>query len=84
MVAKLERILDLQEGTLGRSLGYVPAGVEDKALVSVIEAIEADPGLGERERKLLAAMYRELKRQYRAEQQDGSPRPRAKQAQHSP
>jgi hypothetical protein len=50
----------------------------------VIEAIEADPGLGERERKLLAAMYRELKRQYRAEQQGGSPRPRAKQAQHSP
>jgi hypothetical protein len=65
-------------------LGYVPAGVDDKALVSVIEAIEADPGLGERERKLLAAMYRELKRQYRVEQQGGSPRPRAKQAQHSP
>lgn len=83
-VAKLESILDSQEGTLGRLLGYVPAGVDDKALVSVIEAIEADPGLGERERKLLAAMYRELKRQYRAEQQGGSPRPRAKQAQHSP
>ena len=33
------------------------------AMVSVTEAAEADPRLGERERRVLAAVYRELVRQ---------------------
>ena len=68
MVAKLEGILSLPEGTLGRWLGYTPASVSDRAMASVIEAIEADPRLGERERELLTAMYRQLVRQRGAEQ----------------
>jgi hypothetical protein len=36
-------------------------------MISVIEALEADPKLGERERELLASMYRQLVKQREAE-----------------
>jgi len=62
-VAALEQALGLQPGALAQRLGYLPAGGGDTVTASVIEAIEADPRLGRRERELLAAMYRELIRQ---------------------
>jgi transcriptional regulator with XRE-family HTH domain len=60
MVARLERILELEDGTLTRVLGYIPASVQDRALTSVLQSIQADPRLGDRERRILTAMYREL------------------------
>ena len=63
VVAVLERTLDLAPGALALLLGYLPPEGVSKAPVSVTEAIEADPRLGSRERKLLLAMYRELVRQ---------------------
>jgi transcriptional regulator with XRE-family HTH domain len=63
-VAAIERVLRVRPDSLARLLGYVsddsrqPLGV-----VSVTEAAEADPRLGERERRVLAAVYRELVRQ---------------------
>lgn len=63
LVAVLERALDLAPGALALLLGYLPPEGVSKARVSVTEAIEADPRLGRRERKLLRAMYRELVRQ---------------------
>jgi transcriptional regulator with XRE-family HTH domain len=62
-VATVERALRLQPGSLSRLLGYLPAGAVDRETISVIEALEADPRLGERERELLAAMYRQLVKQ---------------------
>jgi transcriptional regulator with XRE-family HTH domain len=62
-VATVEQALGLQPGSLSRLLGYLPAGVVDQETISVIEALEADPRLGERERELLAAMYRQLVKQ---------------------
>lgn len=65
-VAALERELGLQSGGLSRLLGYVPADAVDRETISVIEALEADSKLGERERELLAAMYRQLVKQREA------------------
>jgi transcriptional regulator with XRE-family HTH domain len=62
LIAVLERALDLTPGALAYLLGYLPPE-GTKASISVSEAIEADPRLGRRERKLLATMYRELIRQ---------------------
>jgi transcriptional regulator with XRE-family HTH domain len=62
-VAALEKELQLQPGALSRLLGYLPAGAVEREMISVIEALEADPKLGERERELLAAMYRQLVKQ---------------------
>ena len=59
----IERVLGLQPGALAQPLGYLPAEGASTVTVSVIEAIEADTGLGKRERELLATMYRELIRQ---------------------
>ena len=78
MTAKLEQILQLEEGALGRLIGYIPASVQDQALRSVVGAIRSDPRLGDRERRLLETMYRELVRQRAREQKargaaDGSP-----------
>ena len=39
--------------------------------MTVVEAAEADPRLGEREQRILAAVYRELVHQRAFEQQDG-------------
>jgi transcriptional regulator with XRE-family HTH domain len=63
LAAALEQALSLQPGALGQLLGYLTPGGGTQATVSVIEAIEADARLGQRERELLAAMYRELLRQ---------------------
>jgi transcriptional regulator with XRE-family HTH domain len=62
-VAALERKLQVQPGALSRLLGYLPAGAVEREMISVIEAIEADPRLGERERELLSSMYRQLIKQ---------------------
>jgi transcriptional regulator with XRE-family HTH domain len=63
LLAVLERALDLAPGGLAYLLGYLPPAGVSKAPASVTEAIEADPRLGNRERKLLVAMYHELVRQ---------------------
>jgi transcriptional regulator with XRE-family HTH domain len=70
-VAALERELGLQSGGLSRLLGYLPADAVDRETISVIEALEADSKLGERERELLAAMYRQLVKQREAPGDDG-------------
>jgi transcriptional regulator with XRE-family HTH domain len=62
-VAALERELQLQPGSLSRLLGYLPTSAVEREMMSVIEALEADPKLGERERDLLATMYRQLVKQ---------------------
>jgi len=63
LLAVLEQALDLAPGALAYLLGYLPPEGLSKAPVSVAEAIEADPRLGGKERKLLVTMYRELVRQ---------------------
>jgi len=70
-VAALEQELGLQSGGLSRLLGYLPADAVDRETISVIEALEADSKLGERERELLAAMYRQLVKQREAPGDDG-------------
>jgi transcriptional regulator with XRE-family HTH domain len=66
-VAELEQVLDLEPGSLSRLLGYLPiATANARASLSVLEAIRADPRLGDRERELLIAMYRQLVRQREA------------------
>ena len=61
IVAKLEAALDLHPGVLSRLLGYLPiTQPPDKATMDVLDALQADPKLGDRERKLLATIYREL------------------------
>ena len=69
---RLERLLGLEPGTLGRLLGQVPADTSKPVSVSVSEAIEADPRLGRRERELLLAMYRQLVKQREAGRRRGS------------
>jgi transcriptional regulator with XRE-family HTH domain len=61
IVAKLEAALDLGPGVLSRLLGYLPiTQPPDKATMDVLDALQADPKLGARERQLLATIYREL------------------------
>jgi transcriptional regulator with XRE-family HTH domain len=59
-VTMLEHVLQLPPGSLSRLLGYWPAEFADAPPVSVIEAARADPRLGERDRRILTAVYREL------------------------
>jgi transcriptional regulator with XRE-family HTH domain len=59
-VRMLEHVLQLPPGSLSRLLGYWPAEAADAPPVSVIEAVRADPRLGERDRRILTAVYREL------------------------
>jgi transcriptional regulator with XRE-family HTH domain len=69
IVAKLEAALDLGPGGLSRLLGYLPlTAPADKATTDVLDALQADPKLGARERKLLATIYRELVAQREAGQ----------------
>jgi transcriptional regulator with XRE-family HTH domain len=71
-ITELERVLRLTPNTLARYLGYLPADdTAPKSVMTVVEAAEADPRLGEREQRILAAVYRELVRQRAFEQQDG-------------
>jgi transcriptional regulator with XRE-family HTH domain len=65
-VVELERALELESGTLARLLGYMPATMRQE-MISVLDAIMADPDLGERERALLLTMYRQLVQQSRAD-----------------
>jgi transcriptional regulator with XRE-family HTH domain len=63
MATRLEQILKLEPGHLSRLLGYVPATAEPGTMTSVVAAARADPRLGDSERELLIAVYRELVRQ---------------------
>lgn len=72
-IADLERVLRLAPNTLGWHLGSPPdATTEPKPVMTVAEAAEADPRLGEREQRILAAVYRELVHQRASEQRDGN------------
>jgi len=53
----------------------MPLATMQREMATVLEAVMADPGLGERERELLLAMYRELLRQRRAQREAGEPAP---------
>lgn len=73
-VAALERALRLEPSSLARLLGYVPYSERGhKPVMSVIEAAEADPRLGEREQRILVAVYRELIRQSRSPREQELP-----------
>ena len=63
MTTQLEQVLNLEPGQLSRLLGYVPATAEPGTMTSVVAAARADPRLGDSERELLIAVYRELVRQ---------------------
>jgi transcriptional regulator with XRE-family HTH domain len=71
-IAELERALRLSPNALARHLGYSPGDEPDaKPVMTVVEAAEADPRLGEREQRILAAVYRELVHQHASEQREG-------------
>jgi transcriptional regulator with XRE-family HTH domain len=73
-VPALERVLRMEPNSLARLLGQVP--YDDRAAppsVSVTEAAEADPRLGTRERRILAAVYRELVHQRELDQTGSGP-----------
>ena len=73
-VAALERVLRMESNSLARLLGQVSD--DDRAApasVSVTEAAEADPRLGSRERRILAAVYRELVHQRELDQAGSGP-----------
>jgi len=67
-VAALERVLRMEPSSLARLLGQVPYDDRAAPSVSVTEAAEADPRLGTRERRILAAVYRELVHQRELDQ----------------
>src|SRR5882724_9688102 len=59
----LEHVLQLPPGSLSRLLGYLPADESlEASSVTVLEAAKSDPRLSERDRRILAAVYRELLR----------------------
>jgi transcriptional regulator with XRE-family HTH domain len=67
-IAELERVLRLTPNALARHLGYAPSSELDrKPVMTVAEAAEADPRLGEREQRILTAVYQELVHQHAAE-----------------
>lgn len=53
-----EVALDLEPGTLSQLLGYLPVGA--RSVVTVEDAIAADPALGARDRAAMLALYRSL------------------------
>ena len=67
-VAALERVLRMEPNSLAQLLGQVPYDDRAAPSVSVTEAAEADPRLGSRERRILAAVYRELVHQRELDQ----------------
>jgi transcriptional regulator with XRE-family HTH domain len=74
-VAALEEALHLEPQSLARLLGQLPYGEEElRPRMTVVEAAEADPRLGERDRRILAAVYRELVRQGQAGEDQQTPR----------
>jgi transcriptional regulator with XRE-family HTH domain len=71
-IAELERVLRLAPNALAKHLGPVPSDEPDrKPVMTVAEAAEADPRLGEREQRILAAVYRELVHQRAIERHGG-------------
>jgi transcriptional regulator with XRE-family HTH domain len=75
-IAELEHVLRLAPNTLARHLGAAPSDeLHGKPVMTVAEAAEADPRLGDREQQILAAVYRELVHQRAAEQRDGDQAP---------
>ncbi len=72
-VAELERVLHLAPDMLARHLGYVPWNESDRERsMTVAEAAAADPRLGEREQRILTAVYRELVRDRGTEAGEGA------------
>jgi transcriptional regulator with XRE-family HTH domain len=70
-VVELERVLRLAPAALAQYLGYAPSNeLDPKPVMTVAEAAEADPRLGEREQRILVAVYRELVHQRASEQHD--------------
>ena len=64
-VARAEKLLEVEPGTLSRPLGYVVIDEPgDSRASSVTKAAKSDPRLGPREQAVLLAVYRELVRQY--------------------
>ncbi len=60
-VFALERVLEIDPGTLSRTLGYLPLSVlEAKAPPTVPEAINRCPRLSDEARRLLLVIYQEL------------------------
>jgi transcriptional regulator with XRE-family HTH domain len=75
-IAELERVLRLAPNTLAHHLGPAPRDEpEQKPVMTVTEAAEADPRLGVREQRILAAVYRELVHQRAAERRDADQAP---------
>jgi transcriptional regulator with XRE-family HTH domain len=75
-VAELERVLRLAPNALARHLGFAPSNeLDGKPAMTVAEAAEADPRLGEREQRILAAVYQELVHQRAAERRAGGEEP---------
>lgn len=72
-VVKLERALEAEGGTFARLLGYMPYDTMQREMLSVLDAVMADPNLGDRERELLLTMYRQLVQQRRAERFEREP-----------
>jgi transcriptional regulator with XRE-family HTH domain len=71
-VAELERVLRLAPNALARHLHSAPSSeLARRPAMTVAEAAEADPRLGEREQRILTAVYRELVHERAAEQPDG-------------
>lgn len=60
LTIKLEETLGLQEGTFGRLLGYLPVSATNGGISGVLDALDDDPHLTDRQRELLAGIYREL------------------------
>jgi transcriptional regulator with XRE-family HTH domain len=69
-IATLERLLELEPDFLARLLGYLPPGLDSASKVGVLDAVSADPRLGDSERELLTTVYRWLVRQRAAKQVD--------------
>ena len=63
-LARLEKLVGQEPGSLSRTLGYVPAEAPRTSQAKVADAVRSDPRLGPRERAVLLAVYRELVRQY--------------------
>jgi transcriptional regulator with XRE-family HTH domain len=62
-VRMIEHVVGLPAGSLGRLLGHLTADEAGARVpMTVLEAADADPKLGERGREILGAVYRELVR----------------------
>jgi transcriptional regulator with XRE-family HTH domain len=63
-LARAEKVVGLEPGSLSRPLGYVLVPPTQSDAPPVSEAVRADPKLGPREQAVLLAVYKELVRQY--------------------